>query len=171
METPEVHSPHRHPSRRRGHGSLPQWLELAVALTALVTSVSSIVIAVQHGHTMDKLVKANSFPYLNVDFSDVTPDGTRSLTLDMFNEGVGPAHEESLRLKVHGHYVRSVSELIAAALRGKATPDELGSLQPTVNTERTRFIPGGQKQTIFQIPKNSLNAAAWEKLDRARGQS
>ena len=60
MEGPEVHQTH---GRHRG-GGLPQWLELTIAGTALVTSICSIVIAIHHGHTMEKLVQANSIPYL-----------------------------------------------------------------------------------------------------------
>ena len=57
MEAPEVHKPHA------GHGgALPRWLELLIAITALVTSISSIAIAVHHSHIMEKLVQANSIP-------------------------------------------------------------------------------------------------------------
>ena len=38
METPEVHTPHVSHSRRRYRLGLPPWLELVVAIKALVTS-------------------------------------------------------------------------------------------------------------------------------------
>ena len=104
METPEVHPPHV-PEHRRGRrrGGLPHWLEMAIAITALTTSISSIVIAIQHGHTMEKLVEANSVPYLEGGFSDITPEGDKILSLELLNRGVGPAHEESMRVTV-GRY-------------------------------------------------------------------
>src|SRR5438105_14920625 len=115
METPEVHPPHV-PERRRGRrrGGLPHWLEIAIAITALTTSISSIVIAIQHGHTMEKLVQANSVPYLEGGFSDVTPEGAQVLSLDLLNRGVGPAHQESMRVKVDGRNVRYLEELTVA---------------------------------------------------------
>jgi len=70
MEAPEVHKPHA-----EHHGALPRWLELVIAITALVTSISSIAIAVHHSHIMEKLVQANSIPYLQGTFTDVTPGG------------------------------------------------------------------------------------------------
>jgi hypothetical protein len=73
VEGPEVHHPHK------SHGGgLPRWLELAIAITALTTSVSSIIIALHHGQTMEKLVQANSLPYMAAGVSDVTTEGARS---------------------------------------------------------------------------------------------
>lgn len=167
METPEAHAPphpHRRGRRRRGEG-LPQWLELAVAVTALVTSVSSIVLAIGSGKTMDKLVKANSIPYLAGGFSDVTPEGSRVLSLDLYNAGVGPAHEKSLRVKVDGRYVRSTDELIAASIGRGDAQRFVGEV--TKNGVRTRFIPGGKTQLVFRVPRTSANADIWERLSQA----
>ena len=86
MEAPEVHKPHA-----EHHGALPRWLELVIAITALVTSISSIAIAVHHSHIMEKLVQANSIPYLQGTFTDVTPEGQQVLSLALINRGVGPA--------------------------------------------------------------------------------
>jgi hypothetical protein len=98
LENPEVHPAHAR------HGGLPRWLELLIAVTALVTSISSIAIAVHHGLIMERLVQANC--------------------------GVGPAHEQSLRVKVDGRYVESTSELIRASLgpdlAAEAEPPLLG---------------------------------------------
>jgi hypothetical protein len=93
LEHPEVHPPHAR------HGGLPRWLEMLIAVTALITSICSIVIAVHHGKIMEKLVQANSLPYMQGGFSDVQPGGERIMSLDLLNRGVGPAHEQSLRVK------------------------------------------------------------------------
>src|SRR6266550_8454238 len=117
MDTPEIHTPHPPKARRARHrDGLPRWLEMTIAITALITSISSIVIAVQHGHTMEKLVQANSVPYLEGGFSTATPEGASVLSLDLLNRGVGPAHEESLRVTVDGRPVKSFADLVAASL-------------------------------------------------------
>jgi len=91
MDTPEVpESNHRRRPRKRGRERIPRWLEMAVAVTALITSISSIVLAIGNGNAMDKLVKANSIPYLLGGFSDVTPEGSRILSLDLVNNGSAP---------------------------------------------------------------------------------
>lgn len=166
MENPEVHQPHAH-RRRRGHGGLPRWLELAIAITALTTSISSIVIAMHHGRTMDKLVKANSIPYIIGGFSDITPEGERMLSLDLLNRGVGPAQERSLRVTVDGKYVTSVEKLFEATIGPEHAAAALQRPIPR-NQVRTRFIGPGGEQQIFRAPRTAENAQYWDLLEAAQ---
>jgi hypothetical protein len=170
METPEVHAPHPHRNRRRrGPEGLPRWLELAVAVTALITSISSIVLAIGNGKAMDKLVKANSIPYLQGDFSDANLEGDKILSLDLFNRGVGPAHEKSLRVKVDQHYVRSTNELISASVGLEAAQQAHPFLPELLkNRVRTRFIHGGDRQVVFQFARTPENAQFWKRLSDAQ---
>lgn len=166
MEGPEVHHPHAR------HGGLPRWLELGIAMTALVTSISSIIIAVHHGKIMEKLVQANSLPYVQGGVSNVTNEGEEVLSLDLLNRGIGPAHEQSLRVKADGRYVKSVTELLAASL----PPEQLAEVEKARKAEilkiaqnnvRHRFIPGGAQQMVFRVPKTPENAQYWELLNAA----
>jgi hypothetical protein len=159
VETPEIHKPHR-----KHGGGLPRWLELVIAITALVTSISSIAIALHHGHVMEMLVQANSFPYMQGGFSDVTPEGKQVLSLDLLNRGVGPAHEESLHVKVGERYVRSLEELLAASLGPEQAVKARGALPAMRNRVRTRFIPGGQLQYVFRLLKTEESAQLWDRL-------
>lgn len=165
MESPEV----QHAHSRHG-GGLPRWLELAIAMTALVTSISSIFIAVHHGRIMEKLVQANSLPYVQGGVSNVTPEGTRVLSLDLLNRGVGPAHERSLRVKVGDRYVATVGELLAASLPADQLAEVERARKEQVltiagNNVQHRFIPGGQPQLIFRIARTPENARYWDMLD------
>jgi hypothetical protein len=161
MEATEIEKPHS----RRG-GGLPRWLELLIAVTAFVTSISSIAIAVHHGHVMEKLVQANSLPYVQGGFSDVTIEGEKVLSLDLLNRGVGPAHEQSLRVKVGGQYVKSVRELMSASLGPEQAEKAREILHPLWNRVRTRFIPGGQQQFIFRLARTTENAQFWDLLQK-----
>jgi len=159
METPEIHQPHM-----RHHGGLPRWLELLIAVTALITSISSIAIAVHNGRIMARLVEANSIPYLQGGFSTVTPEGEDVLSLDLINRGVGPAHQKSLRVKVGDRYVKSVSDLLSASLGPDQALEAREALHPIWNRVRTRFIPGGQTQLIFRLKKTAENSRFWDRL-------
>jgi hypothetical protein len=159
LEAPEIHKLHA-----RNGGGLPRWLELVIAITALVTSISSIAIAVHHGHTMEKLVEANSVPYLQGGFSDVTPEGHDVLSLDLLNRGVGPAHEKSLRVRVGNEYVKSVRDLILASLGPEQAVKAQAVLHPVWNHVPTRFIPGGQSQFVFRVAKTADNSQFWDLL-------
>lgn len=163
METPEVHHPH--PSHG---GGLPRWLELLIAVTALITSISSIAIAVHHGHIMEKLVQANSIPYMQGGFSDRLPDGREVLSLDLLNRGVGPAHEKSLKVRVDGREVRSVRELLAASVGAEHQDEAHAALDPLKNRVRTRFVPGGQSQLVFNAIKTPKNAVWWDAVAKAQ---
>jgi hypothetical protein len=166
LESPEVHTPHTHPP---GHGGgLPRWLELTLAVSALVTSISSIAIALHHGQTMERLVVANSFPYMQGGFSDMTPDGKEVISLDLLNRGVGPAHEISLFVTVDGRNVRSSNELITASIGPGTAGHGLGQLAALKNSVPTRFIPGGQQQFVLSIAKTPETAANWDRLQKAQ---
>ena len=159
MESPEIHHPHA-----RHHGGLPRWLELLIAITALVTSISSIAIAVRHGQIMEKLVQANSIPYLQGGFSDTTPEDKDVLSLDLFNRGVGPAHEESLRVKVGDRYVTSMGDFLSASLGPEQALKAKEILHPVNNRIPTRFVPAGQAQLIFRVAKTAENSQIWDLL-------
>jgi hypothetical protein len=132
----------------------------------LITSISSIAIALHHGHIMSMLVQANSLPYLQGGFSDRTPEDKQVLSLDLLNRGVGPAHEQSLRVKVGDGYVRSVKELFAASLGPERAAKAQEIFDPTRNQVRTRFIPGGQSQMVFRQARTPENAQLWDLLEK-----
>jgi hypothetical protein len=163
LETPEVHTPHAHHG-----GGLPRWLELVIAVTALVTSISSIAIAVHHGHIMEKLVEANSLPFMQGGFSDTTLEGAQVISLDLVNPGVGPAHEKSLRVKVDNRYVRSVSELLIASLGPQEAAEAQEPLDFNWTGMRTRFIGAGKSQFVFRTAKTEANAKYWDRLAAAQ---
>jgi hypothetical protein len=164
LEGPEVHQPHA-----RHKGGLPQWLELTIAGTALVTSICSIAIAVHHGQIMGKLVQANSIPFVIGGFSDITPTGERVLTMDLLNRGVGPAKQRSLRVKVDDRYVRSVEELLSASLGPEQALAALKPLGIARNRVKMRFLaPGGELQAVFRSVKTPENAQYWEALEAAQ---
>ena len=168
MDKPEVHRARASPRRSRSGGVLPRWLDFVVAVTALITSVCSILLAIQNSHDQDKLVKANSFPYMQGGFSDANPQGEDVLSLDLFNPGVGPAHEESLRVTVDGRYVRSMNELYTASLGSAAAASRPFAHEMVKNGVRTRFIAPGQQQMVFRIPKRPDNAQLWDRLQAAQ---
>jgi hypothetical protein len=162
METPEVHHPHAR------QGGLPRWLELVIAITALITSISSIAIAVHHGRIMEKLVQANSLPYMQGGFTDATMEGERVLSLDVLNRGVGPAHQQSLRVKVDGRYVRSLGELIEASLGAEKAAEAKRVFFTLQNRVKKRFVPGGEEQMVFRIEKTPENESYWNLLEAAQ---
>lgn len=92
MDSPEVHA-HAH---HTGH----RWVDFLLGGTALLVSVISLWVAVQHGHTMEKLVAANSWPYVDAQVN-IGPAGDTKQNIFLIrftNSGVGPADVRSLEV-------------------------------------------------------------------------
>ena len=115
---------------------------------------------------MEKLVQANSMPYVYGGFSNATLQGEDVISLDLVNNGVGPAHEQSLRVKVGGRYVTSLADLVSASVEPEQALEAKNVLHPIWNRVHTRFIPGGKTQFIFRITKTAENFGVWELLSK-----
>jgi hypothetical protein len=101
--------------RKTGHA----WIDLSVAGCALVVSVTSLFIAIRHGHTMERmaeanarLVAANSWPMLQRYVSTRDPKGEVALSWSVINNGVGPAKVEEFEVFYKDQAMRSVRELL-----------------------------------------------------------
>jgi hypothetical protein len=164
FEPPDIDPPHH-----RSSGRLPAWLEWVTSISALVVSVSSIFIAVHNGHNADKALQAQTYPYLEQDRSEVTLTGEKRLSIGFVNNGVGPAHEQSFRMRLaNGRYATSIDQLIADAVGPGDDPKAVHkALSPRVNSTPTRFIPANSSQMVFQMVRTEANARWWDRLDEA----
>lgn len=113
----EIEHPHHHHHRPTG----VNWLDLALPLAALVVSVVSIIIALHHGEVMqslvrqnERLVQANSLPYVTLDSSNLTATGEPLISLSAINKGVGPADIRSVQIMVDGRPVPNLAALLKA---------------------------------------------------------
>jgi hypothetical protein len=71
-------------------------------------------------------------------------------------------------VRIGNGYVRSVDELFAASLGPEQRIKAQAVLHPMRNRVRTRFIPGGQQQFVFSLPKTADNAPIWDLLAKAK---
>src|SRR5215475_2686929 len=107
------------PSRRnrrmplKSNGRFGHALELAVAIAALVTSVTSIWLSLSQGDDMARLVQAQSWPYLEYVSSNTGDNGAPVIDIMIRNAGVGPAKVESFSIGYDGKPARGWTSLIA----------------------------------------------------------
>lgn len=87
-----------HHHHETGH----RWLDITLGVSAAFVSLMSLFLAIQHGHVMEKMVEASTWPYVMIQFSNSNPDGTPHVTLHVMNKGVGPAKIESVEFFYHG---------------------------------------------------------------------
>jgi hypothetical protein len=149
----EIEKPHVH-HKRTGHN----WFDLAIPLAALFVSFVSIFIAWHHGlvmkelvHQNEKLVEANSLPYLQI-YGSNGPNGFASFSVT--NEGVGPARIATAELLVDGRPVQTLPELMRACC-GPGDYSTIGTStligrmeRPGDVVEFVKFTPGQSTPTM-----------------------
>jgi hypothetical protein len=156
VEVEKPHLPHRTGHRR---------LDLVLPIVAVFVSFVSIMIAWHHTQVMqdlvhqnEKLVEANSLPYLQLSRSS----NNQHLTFNATNEGVGPARIETAEVLVDGRPVQSLDQLIAACCaRGDYSGISTAYLEG-------RMVRPGDSVTYIDFPVSDANRDAALVLDRAR---
>jgi hypothetical protein len=106
------------------HGTGTRWLDITLAIAATIVSLVSLWLGLHSAHAMEKLVAANSYPYLeqmqNMSSDNPFPDRTRDRIEYMFqNNGVGPARIDWVMMTFKGKPVANLSDLLAACCNGK----------------------------------------------------
>lgn len=155
---PEVHSHHH----KVGH----RWIDLALALSALILSITSILISIQNDHAMHNLVTANSWPYLEMENGNEM-DNALVIHFDVKNAGIGPALIEKFVVTYDGHAVKGVSDLFAQCC-GIQNQDQSKKLKIYVDEVPGRVLPARDRITFLEIAKTDENLDLWEKLNAVR---
>jgi hypothetical protein len=139
-----------------------------VPLSALAVSVISLVIAIHHGHTMQRmadanarLVQANSWPLLQFTTGNANEKGDPEITLKVENAGVGPAKLISLEIFQGDRRIRTPRDLVQALDPATTRPQlSLGVTLPFV-------LRAGDSQLILAL-KREGQETLWDKLNTAR---
>jgi hypothetical protein len=112
----EIEKPHVHHHPKLG---IP-WYDMAIPVAALFVSFVSIFIAWHHGqimrelvHQNERLVEAESLPYLQIYTSDLEDDlHTPAFRVTVQNQGVGPARIAEVVMTVKGEPVGNFNTLV-----------------------------------------------------------
>ena len=155
---PEVHSHHH----KVGH----RWIDLALALSALILSITSILISIQNDHAMHNLVTANSWPYLEMENGNEM-DNALVIHFDVKNAGIGPALIEKFVVTYDGHAVKDVNDLLAQCC-GIQSQDQSRKLNIYIDEVSGRVLPARDSIAFLELAKANENLNIWEKLNAVR---
>lgn len=167
--TPE--GPELHP-RKVGH----KLVDVIVAGAAILISIISLVVAVGHGRTMEKLVAANSWPLLRYDtgnLDDRTQLPVIALTIE--NAGVGPAIVKSFKVFLDGKPVRDQRELLRSCCGEPAPAGEPAAQLPknfgqgvvTSDIPNT-VLRSGERRDYLRLAHSPAISTQWEASNQAR---
>jgi|KBSMisStandDraft_5_1062788.scaffolds.fasta_scaffold548630_1 hypothetical protein len=154
---PEVHS-HPHKS---GH----RWIDMALASTALLVSIASIIIAIQNESNMRRLVTANSWPYIALNHGN-EKNGEAIIHFDVRNAGIGPATLEKLVVTYDGNAVGTTVELLKRCCGSAGGVDAIHRVSIDVIQGRV-FVPR-EETSFFSVRKSDADGPIWEKLNVER---
>ncbi|HUO89344.1 MAG TPA: hypothetical protein VMU08_09230 [Rhizomicrobium sp.] len=149
------------------------WIEYVATGAALLISAISLWVAIRTADANNKMVAAASWPYLQIDTSDATPDGRQVLSFDMTNAGVGPALVEAFEVSYYGKPIRSSRELLQVCCGfDPAKPRPVSVHQPNIGTwtEGTTggsVLRAGEVRVFFNYPMTDANQRAWTILKDA----
>lgn len=174
----EIEKPHiqHHPTGNRR-------LDLILPVTALFVSLISILIAWHHSeimrdlvHQNERLVEAESLPYLDIYSSDLASDRTPALRLAVQNEGVGPARIAEVVMTVNGKPVPDFNTLVdeccaRGLLQSKGTEAKqyrsLSNGEVALSSIRDRMIRPGEAADVFAWPITAQNKVVVDRLQSA----
>jgi hypothetical protein len=147
--------PHHH-----AHGTGTRWLDITLSVAATVVSLVSLWLGIHSGHSMEKLVAANSYPYLQADrsnMSDKPMTGTdrfrNRVEFGFTNNGVGPARIDWVQLTYKNKPVADLAELMDACCSGIVK--DVNALDMRGNVEGDLVRPGA-----------SLSLFTWTESDK-----
>jgi len=164
--TPEHETPHT------AHATGHRWLDLTLALSAMFVSIVSLAVAVHHGNAMDRLVAANSWPFLIYNTSNRDPQGQWRISLEVENAGVGPARIQTFEVWWQGQPVSTAPELLRRCCMTDAqapiAPSEARSLDLNIGQIASRVMRAGDAEAFLSLRLKDSNADIWHRLDVAR---
>lgn len=152
------------------HATGSRWVDLVLGGSAILISVVSLMIAVAHGRTQEKMVAAASWPILFLDSGNRDDAGADVIGLAVRNNGAGPALLKSISISYAGkRYDNAYSVLIACCgwkyISAKADEEVY---KVATNRLSRSVIPAGGSRTVMLVPLSKANASIWKRLDQAR---
>jgi len=157
-----------------------RWLDMVVALSALLISTVSIFVAYNSNQSMERLTRASAWPFIQIGSGNAGAEGEPQLTFAITNVGTGPARIHTFEMLVDGQPLPPGGHLLTRLLQAcceaefdaavdRARGSQAGALgQELSSPVPERFIaPNGE---VFAIiwPRTEQNGALWTALDAAR---
>ena len=153
---PDAETHHHH------HHTGTKWLDVVLALSAMIVSVVSLFVAIHHGDTMEKMVQADTWPYVDFARSTATADNKPAAVLMLSNNGVGPARIETFEVRYKGQPITDKGAFIKAA-----SGDETLAEYAVTSTATDRVISAGTKIDFLTILPPDTSTPAFTQYRRS----
>lgn len=142
----------------------PGWVEMSVALAALMVSAVSLYIAHRQTDVMNRQLAASIWPAMQYSSSNVR-NGESVIAMTVENGGIGPARIERFRLSHEGREIPNLTEFIADCCAPEGTP-----VRTVTSFVEGRIIPAGDRIDFLTLPLDEQAPEIFHRFDRIRGE-
>ena len=108
-----------------------------------------------------KIQQSETWPFVLFGTGNGTPEGKKEITLNLTNNGVGPARIQAMELVYHGKAMGNPSEFLKACCSGDQKFTFMS--EPVSGVLRP-----GEQSNFIRLPKTEANAAIWDRLNTER---
>ena len=158
-----------------GRRSGMPWIDLTIAVSAIVLSLISLAVAIGNARTQEKMVAATSWPLLQYSTSNISDDGSPVIVMEIINEGSGPALLKHVSVTYRGKPMATSRALLQACcgltMEGWK---EARRIDPAValvtSSVRDRVIRPGERIRFLRMERRETVAGMWTGLELARRQ-
>lgn len=142
-----------------------QWIDLLVAVAAIIISCASLTVTISEGRTQERLLQASTWPLVNLENSNQS-GSERAINFSLQNSGVGPARIAWLTIDYLGKPARNAMALLESCC-GAGLPRS--GVIPLVSAPVSGYALGrDQTLTFFELPQNARTLKLFNILDRLR---
>ena len=142
-------------------------LNFVIAVSAVLISAASFIATYVQSEASLNQVKAETWPYLQVEHGNVNDDLAREIYYKLENVGVGPAKVKSFRIKMQDRYLRDTFHLVELIFEdGLDLNCKNGCL--LTNTVSPKILPQGDVLTVFSMFPDEDNLPLWYTLNTVR---
>ncbi|PZO51117.1 MAG: hypothetical protein DCF16_11910 [Alphaproteobacteria bacterium] len=157
------------------------WVDMVLSVSAVFISACSLYLAQDSSRAMERLVQANSMPFIQLGSGNSTDDGQLgSLAFGISNAGTGPARIHDFTyvvdgepIEMSGHVVRRIIEACCAAEAETALAQADGDALRAIGADLTTpvsnsFLAAGGNVSALIWQRTPENATLWSAVDVAR---
>ncbi len=176
---PELDHGHAH----HGHASGIRWLDAIVGISVIFISMVSLVVSIEHGRTMQKmvdqnqnmvdqnqkLVVANTLPILRIMGRELDDSGKPMVQVTLSNSGVGPALIDRFEIRYKGAVYTELSALLRACCGEAYLKSKKSQRQQVFYSNVSGFIlPARQDFSPVTIKPDKDGLELYNAFDRIR---
>lgn len=134
---------------------------LLITIPTFVISIALAYATFVQADATRKIQRSETWPFVSYGTSNATPEGKTEISLNLTNNGVGPAKLEAMEFLYLGRPMPNPREFLRACCAG----DRKFSF---MSEPVTGVLRPGQERNFIRIPRTDDNAAIWDKLDTER---